>query len=130
MGLELGFFDNKLTSEFDYYRKITDGILVDLLTPGHLGNGPYTTVTYNAAEVLNNGFEWNVGWNERRGDLYYKITVLGSTLHNEVLSLGDTNALGGFIPSGAPEGINPPNAFVSPKLNTSLCKVDPSTVIL
>ena len=101
VGLELGFFDNKLTSEFDYYRKITDGILVDLLTPGHLGNGPYTTVTYNAAEVLNNGFEWNVGWNERRGDLYYKITVLGSTLHNEVLSLGDTNALGGFIPSGA-----------------------------
>jgi len=100
-GLEVGILNNRLRGEFDYYRKITDGILVDLLTPGDLGNGPYATVAFNAAKVLNSGFELNVSWQDQVGKIKYSIGAIGSTLHNEVLTLGlspDSNA---FIPSGS-----------------------------
>jgi len=100
-GLEVGFFNNRLRGEFDYYRKITDGILVDLLTPGNLGNGPYATVAFNAAKVLNSGFELNISWQDQVGKIKYSFGAIGSTLHNEVLALGlspDSNA---FIPSGS-----------------------------
>ncbi|MCA1746766.1 MAG: TonB-dependent receptor, partial [Bacteroidales bacterium] len=53
IGLELGLFNNRLTAEADYYRRVTEDILVELSTPGHLGNGLGQRVRYNAASVLN-----------------------------------------------------------------------------
>lgn len=101
VGLEVGILNNRLRGEFDYYRKITDGILVNLLTQGYLGNGPFATIQFNAAKVLNSGFELNVSWQDQVGKIKYSIGAIGSTLHNEVLALGlsaDSNA---FIPSGS-----------------------------
>ena len=86
IGLEIGLVKNKLTTEFDYYNKHTEGILVDLLVPGYLGNGVGTKITYNAAEVLNCGFEFNLNWRDKVGELTYNVGLLGSFLHNEVLA--------------------------------------------
>ncbi len=100
IGIELGMFNSKLTAEFDYYNKTTEGILVDLLTGGHMGNGPYATVTFNAAKLTNQGFEMNIGWVETRGDFTYRLRVTGSALKNKVLGLGSSTGANSFIPNG------------------------------
>ncbi len=65
VGLEAGFLDGKLDVEIDYYKKNTKDILIDLQVPGYLGNGDGQAIMYNAAEVLNRGFEFNVNWNDQ-----------------------------------------------------------------
>jgi TonB-linked SusC/RagA family outer membrane protein len=108
LGAEIGFFKNRLTSEFDYYHRKTKDILVELSTPGHLGNGQGQKVRYNAASVLNSGFEFNLSWKESRGDFNYKVGILGSTIHNEVLTIGGSNSgidsllIGGYLGDGRP----------------------------
>jgi TonB-linked SusC/RagA family outer membrane protein len=108
IGLEVGLFDDRLTGEFDLYRRVTEDILVELSTPGHLGNGQGQRVRYNAASVLNRGFEFTLGWRGQAGeDFNYRIGLLGSTIHNEVLSVGgnsgvDSVLIGGFLGDGRP----------------------------
>jgi len=101
-GLEVGLWKDKVQVELDFYNKVTDGILVDLLTPGHLGNGANVTVTYNAAEVLNRGIELNLAYNGKiRKNTNYRIFANASTIHNEVLSLGSSDDSKAFITSGS-----------------------------
>ncbi len=100
IGLELGFWNDKLTAEFDYYRRVTDDILVGLNTPGHFGNGAFVRVTTNAAKVLNRGFEMTLAWSDQVGDIKYKIGAVGSTVYNEVLGLGSSFGSDSFIASG------------------------------
>jgi len=100
IGLEVGFFNNRLTGEFDYYNRQTDDILVELSTPGHLGNGQGVRVRYNAASVLNRGFEFNLQWREKVGDFSYSIGLLGTTIHNEVLNIGGNSGVDSVLVSG------------------------------
>ncbi len=107
IGLETGLFNDRLTAEFDYYHKKTDDILIDLSTPGYYGNGPNQKVTYNAASVLNRGFEFNLGWRDKVGKIKYNISVNGTTIHNEVLKIGgnsgvDSVLVGGYLANGLP----------------------------
>jgi hypothetical protein len=107
IGAEVGFFANKLTGEFDFYNRVTDDILVELSTPGHLGNGQGQKIRYNAASVLNRGFEFNLNWREKKGDFTYSVGLLGSTIHNEVLEIGgasgvDSTLIGGYLGDGRP----------------------------
>ena len=107
VGAEVGMLANRLTGEFDFYNRVTNDILVELSTPGHLGNGQGQKVRYNAASVLNRGFEFNVNWREKKGDFTYSVGVLGSTIHNEVLEIGgasgiDSTLIGGYLGDGRP----------------------------
>ena len=96
-GLELGLFNDKLTLELDYYRKVTKDILIDLPLPGHFGNGSFTFVKFNAADVLNSGLELDLRWREKKGDFYYELGVIGSTVHNEVLKMGEDTGADNFL---------------------------------
>jgi len=107
LGLEFGLFGDRLTGEFDYYNKKTDDILIDLSTPGYYGNGPSQKVTYNAASVVNRGFEFNLGWRDKIGKVGYHVSVNGTTIHNEVLKIGgnagvDSVLIGGYLGNGIP----------------------------
>ncbi len=106
IGLEVGILKNRLTGEFDFYSRTTDDILVQLSTPGYFGNGEGAKVRYNAGSVLNSGFEFNVAWAQDVKDFHFRVAVLGSTLHNEVLSVGgnsgvDSVLVGGDIGNGS-----------------------------
>lgn len=90
IGMELGFWENKLTVELDYYRKVTEDILITLALPGHFGNGSFATTRFNAADVLNRGFEFSTSWKDQIGDFRYEISAVGSTIYNEVIKMGDT----------------------------------------
>lgn len=100
VGLEIGLFKNKLTAEFDYYRRVTSDILVEVISPGHLGNGDFARVVDNVGEVLNYGFEYNVTWRHKVGDLEYNIGLLGNTVHNEIRKLGSSTGANSEIRNG------------------------------
>ncbi len=98
-GVELGVLDNRLTLEIDHYRRRTDKILVPVPIPDYVGSSgdPYV----NAAEVLNQGWEGAMNYSGKLGKFNYRLGINGSTLQNEVLSLGTGNeALRGAIISG------------------------------
>ncbi|MBE0639018.1 MAG: TonB-dependent receptor [Bacteroidales bacterium] len=105
IGLEVGVLNDRLIGEFDFFNKTTDDILVELSTPGHLGNGQGQKVRYNAASVLNRGFEMNIKWRDKVGEFSYGLGFLGTLLHNEVLSIGgnsgvDSVLIGGGLANG------------------------------
>ncbi len=105
VGMEIGFMENNLTMEIDYYNRTTNEILIDLSTPGHLGNGQGQRITFNAAEVQNKGIEFNVEWQDRVGEMAYSVNLLGNTIHNEVQTIGgnsgiDSVLVGGFLANG------------------------------
>jgi TonB-linked SusC/RagA family outer membrane protein len=107
IGLEAGFWKGKLSAEVDFYSRTTDDILVDLSTPGHLGNGQGVRVRYNAASILNRGFEMSLRWTEKRGEFGYGLGFVGTTVHNEVLAIGgnsgiDSVLVGGYLGNGMP----------------------------
>ena len=100
IGVELGLLNDRLSIEADYYRKVTEDILIDLPLPGHFGNGSFAFQKFNAADVLNRGFEFNVSWKDSFGKLDYQIGAVGSTVHNEVLKLGEDTGADNFLPLG------------------------------
>ena len=105
VGLEFGLWKDKLTGEFDFYNRVTSNLLVPLMTPGYLGNGQGQTVTFNAGSMLNRGVELNLGWRDQVGKLKYGVSILGSSVYNEVLEIGgnsgvDSVLYGGFLANG------------------------------
>jgi TonB-linked SusC/RagA family outer membrane protein len=104
IGLEIGVFNDRLTGEFDYYNRITNDILVLLSTPGYLGNGQGQKIRYNAGEVLNRGFEANINWRDKIGEVGYSVGILASSIHNEVLSVGGSSGIDSLLYGGDIKG--------------------------
>jgi TonB-linked SusC/RagA family outer membrane protein len=101
IGFEFGVLNNRLTGEMDYYNKTTSDILLDLQNPGHMGNGAFQYTTYNAAEVRNSGFEFMLNWKDDiNNGIYYEVGVLGATVKNEVLKMGQLAGSGSSIAAG------------------------------
>jgi TonB-linked SusC/RagA family outer membrane protein len=103
-GLEVGFLNDRLTGEFDYYNRVTDDILVPLKVPAYFGNGS-EMIWFNAGSMVNRGFEFNVGWRDQIGKMKYNVSFLGSTVHNEVLQIGGSTGIdsvlnGGYLANG------------------------------
>ncbi|MBO6523672.1 MAG: TonB-dependent receptor [Balneolaceae bacterium] len=101
IGLEMTVFEGRLSAELDYYNRETDDILVELSTPGHLGNGQGQRIRYNAASVVNRGIEFSMGWEDNIGEVGYEIDVVGNTIHNEVLAIGGNSGIDSVLFGGA-----------------------------
>jgi len=105
IGLEFTLFNRKLSGEIDYFNRLTEDILVELATPGHLGNGQGQRVRFNAASIENSGFELSLKWDDNVGDLGYSIGFIGNPVHNEVRAIGgnsgiDSVLIGGYLANG------------------------------
>lgn len=101
IGLEFGFWNNKLSVEVDYYSRNTQNILIDLPVAGYLGNGVGAAITYNAADVLNRGIEYNIAWNGNMRDIRYTIRTVGTTIHNEATRVFGTGGPGDRLTNAA-----------------------------
>ena len=98
-GFDIGFFDNRLTGEFDVYHRLTTKILVPVPIPDYVGSAgnPYV----NAADVVNKGLDVTLNFQNKEGKFNYKLSVLGSFLNNKVISLGSSgNALRDVVVNG------------------------------
>jgi TonB-linked SusC/RagA family outer membrane protein len=74
LGLDLGFFDNRLMAELDYYNRLTTGMnrpseMSILLT------GAYSAPRRNIGDLRNRGVEANITWTDRVGEVRYGINA-------------------------------------------------------
>ncbi|MFI3332851.1 MAG: TonB-dependent receptor [Rikenellaceae bacterium] len=91
LGFELGFFDNRLTAEFDYYIKNTKDMLVTIDVPASVG---LSAVASNAGTVRNSGVDFMVNWNDNIGnDFSYQVRFTGTTIKNTVTSLASDDTI-------------------------------------
>ncbi len=82
---------SRLNLTFDYYDKLTKGVLWKLNVPHIIGLAP----TYeNAAEVSNKGWDFAINWSDRLNDFKYGISFMISDVKNEVLDLRGVNMTG------------------------------------
>jgi len=83
IGLDARLF-NKLSLTFDYYRKTTRGILLELSIPKTMGVGaPFQ----NAGVVDNNGWDLQLDYGNRWGKFRYSATFTLSDVHNKVVDI-------------------------------------------
>ncbi len=99
LGADLRFLNNRLTLGFDWYKKDTK----DLLIPAPMiPESGVTSIWKNAGKVQNKGFELELSWKDKIGDVSYGITGNMATLKNEVTYLdSDVQRLEGATVEGA-----------------------------
>lgn len=86
IGLDMGFLNNKITLSTEYYRRKTDNLILAVPLPPSMGY-INTTVNTNVAGMQNNGFEFQLGYNQRHGDFKWNASANISFITNKVLSL-------------------------------------------
>ena len=87
LGLDARFLSDRLSVTVDWYRKVTNDLLMSFTPLPEIG---VKSSTGNTGNILNTGFEFELGWKDSVGDFYYGINANLATLHNEVLSLHES----------------------------------------
>ena len=105
-GLDARFLNNRLSFTFDWFRKETRDLLVTYSPTPEYG---VSFVTSNAGNVLNTGYEAEIGWRDTIGDFSYGINANFSYLKNRVTYLLPSLPR---IPQSPASGSNYPNETV------------------
>ena len=87
VGLDLAMFNNRLEFTAEWYKNISTELLYSVPVPANAGVAN-TSVTMNAAEMENSGFEFSATYRNHDHPLKYDISANLSTLKNKVNSLG------------------------------------------
>lgn len=86
VGLDFGFFENKLSGSFDYFSRKTEGILIVPPVASVLGEGQQRSV--NGANTSNKGWELTVGYAETlENGLYFNVTTNFGGTKNKITEL-------------------------------------------
>lgn len=93
IGFDFGLFKNKLFFVFDYYYKINDDLLARPPLPPSSGSA--TPPFINAGKVKNTGLELEVTYKSQAGRLDYDLSLVLSSVKNEVLELYQGNPIPG-----------------------------------
>lgn len=85
IGIDIRFLNN-FNLTFDYFNKVTKGILQTVAVPGYVGvdSDPWA----NVADMLNRGIEIELGYKKKFGDLNFSANGNFATLKNEVTNIG------------------------------------------
>lgn len=98
VGIDFGLFNNRLTGTMDYFHKKTKDILINLPAPAV--HGIASIPKQNSAEVLNQGVELTLGWQDKIGDFSYSVNGNFTYVKNEVTKYKGKDK-GGITYSGA-----------------------------
>lgn len=92
IGLDMGLLNNAITLSAEYYQRKTDNLILAVPLPPSMGYINSSVIT-NAGSMRNNGFELQLGYNDRKGDFTWSATGNFSIITNKVLGLapGVTN---------------------------------------
>ena len=100
LGIDFGFFNNRLTGTFEIFKKKNDNMLVSRLHPGVLGG---TAPSTNSGKFEANGYDVSLTWHDKIGSFNYHV---GGTLTymtnklvdggNIVVSAGYNEAVNGY----------------------------------
>ncbi|MCF2708482.1 SusC/RagA family TonB-linked outer membrane protein [Bacteroides pyogenes] len=86
IGIDFGFFDNKLTGALNYYYNQTEDLLITKALPPSAG---LANPILNVGKIRNKGIEFELNWAENKGDFDYSIGFNFATTHNKVVELAD-----------------------------------------
>jgi TonB-linked outer membrane protein, SusC/RagA family len=89
-GFDLSMFNNQLEFNADWYKSTAEDLLYDVPIPASAGV-TNTTVTMNAATMVNSGLEFLVAYHNHKNAVKYDVSANLSTLKNEVKKLGVLN---------------------------------------
>lgn len=84
IGVDWQALQNRLSVIVDYYYKTTDGILRSLILPSSVG---LSAPNVNYAEVMNQGVDLELRWQDSVEDFNYTVTGNVSYLQNKILKL-------------------------------------------
>jgi hypothetical protein len=99
LGLDLGFFDNRITFIFDYYDRKTSDLLTNLALPSYTG---FNSVRTNLGTFQNKGYEFAANANvlNQPGGFKLDVGANASFVKNKILKLPPNgqpnNRQGGF----------------------------------
>jgi TonB-linked SusC/RagA family outer membrane protein len=85
IGLEMSFLTN-FTLTFDWFNKVTTGILQNPRIPGYVG--AIGNPAANVADMKNTGVELELGYKNRLGAVNFSVNGNASYLRNEVTDIG------------------------------------------
>lgn len=110
IGIDFGFFNNRVSGELDYYEKKTSDLLLNVNLPGTAG---LSTQTRNLGKMENKGFEVVINTSNLVGDLKWNTSFNFARNTNKVTDLNDQVVQGSFL-NRAIEG-QPIGVFYGPK---------------
>ena len=90
IGIDLAMFNNRLEFTAEWYKNKSTDLLYNVPVPANAG-ARNETVTMNAAEMENSGFEFSATYRNNDHPLKWQVSANLSTLKNEVKSLGFGN---------------------------------------
>jgi TonB-linked SusC/RagA family outer membrane protein len=91
IGVDMGFFHNKLNITADYYVKRNKDMLATLNLPNIMG---IATPSYNVGELKSWGAELDVKWKDRIGKLEYRVGFNISDNQNKLVKYDGKNSIG------------------------------------
>lgn len=98
LGFDIRFFDNALNFGFDYFKKKTNGMLMDQPIPSYVGQ---SAPIANAGDMENWGLEFEMGWKQSLGDFKYSVNANASYLKNKLIKLGNASGEAIYENAGA-----------------------------
>jgi TonB-dependent starch-binding outer membrane protein SusC len=101
VGLDAGFFNERIRLTLDYYKKTTTDLLAQVTLPGSAG---FSSIVTNLGEIQNSGFELGIGTDIVDKAFKWDIFAQMSTNKNKVIDIGGSDIFGSGIslPFGSP----------------------------
>ena len=94
LGIDMAFFDSRLTSVIDLYKTTKKDMLLPLQIP--LSTGSTENVILNVGDMENKGIEFALGWHDKIKTLNYNINLTASRNVNIITKMSGTNKLFGL----------------------------------
>ena len=85
-GLDFGFFNNALTFTADYYKKKTNGMLMEMNIPFYVGEAKPIG---NVGKMENSGVELEAAYKFRVSDWNFRVSANASYLKNKLIEYGN-----------------------------------------
>ncbi len=98
IGLDMGFFKDRIFFKYDYYTKTTDNLLYQLDIPRASG---FSNIQYNVGQIDFWGHEFSIETKNLVNEVKWSTNLNFSFNRNEVIQLGTENvAIGGYDNAG------------------------------
>lgn len=92
IGVDLGFFNDRLTANFDYYWKQTKDMLLSVNIPYTMG---YSNPNSNAGSMKTTGFDLELGWKDHVGELTYSVSLNLSDFQSRITKMNGSDQING-----------------------------------
>ncbi|HEV7350333.1 TonB-dependent receptor [Telluribacter sp.] len=104
VGLDGGFFNERIRVTLDYYKKTTRDLLAQVTLPGSAG---FNSIVTNLGKIENSGFELGIGTDIVDKAVKWDLFAQMSTNRNKVIDIGGSDIFGSGIslPFGSPINI-------------------------